>query len=181
MNPKAKRQATLLVGLVVVLVAALWWNIGREATPGLHPSPRGTAGGAHHRSSPVRNVASVRLEALKADHPDVDAASRNPFRFQPQAPPPPEQTARTEPVNPVAARPTGPPAPQPIPLRFIGILDAPEQHRKFAVLSDGRGTLYGQEGDIIDGRYRILRIGVESIEMVYIDGRGQQTIRLSGS
>ena len=50
------------------------------------------------------------------------------------------------------------------------------------MLSDGRGApLYGNEGDIIEGRYRILRIGVESIEMAYLDGRGRQTIRLSGS
>jgi hypothetical protein len=49
------------------------------------------------------------------------------------------------------------------------------------VLSDGRNVFYGREGDIIEGRYRILRIGVESIEMTYVDGGGQQTIRLTGS
>jgi hypothetical protein len=31
------------------------------------------------------------------------------------------------------------------------------------------------------GQYRILRIGAESIEMSYLDGRGRQTIRLTGS
>ena len=41
--------------------------------------------------------------------------------------------------------------------------------------------VYGSEGDIIEGRYRIVRIGVESIELAWVDGRGQQTIRLSGS
>jgi hypothetical protein len=40
--------------------------------------------------------------------------------------------------------------------------------------------MYGKEGDIIDGRYRIVRIGAESIELTYLDGRGRQTIRLSG-
>jgi hypothetical protein len=40
--------------------------------------------------------------------------------------------------------------------------------------------MYGKEGDVIDGRYRIVRIGVESIELTYLDGRGRQTIRLSG-
>jgi hypothetical protein len=52
---------------------------------------------------------------------------------------------------------------------------------KIAVLSDGRNVFYGQEGETIDGRYRIERIGVESIEMVWLDGRGRQVIRLSGS
>ena len=77
--------------------------------------------------------------------------------------------------------PPGPPPLPPIPLKFIGIVEEPEQHRKLAVLSDGRFTYYGREGDIIEGRYRIVRIGVESIEMVHVDGRGAQTIRLSGS
>ena len=40
--------------------------------------------------------------------------------------------------------------------------------------------MHGKEGDIIDGRYRILKIGTESIEMAYPDGRGRQTIRLTG-
>ena len=50
------------------------------------------------------------------------------------------------------------------------------------MLSDGRGpcAVHGKEGDIIEGRYRIVRIGDESIEMEYLDGRGRQTIRLTG-
>ena len=40
--------------------------------------------------------------------------------------------------------------------------------------------MHGKEGDIIDGRYRILKIGTESIEIAYLDGRGRQTIRLTG-
>ena len=77
--------------------------------------------------------------------------------------------------------PAGPPPPPPIPLRFIGFVEQPDRRPKLAVLSDGRGVFYGHEGDIIGGRYRIVRIGLESIEMVYVDGRGQQTIRLTGS
>ena len=38
----------------------------------------------------------------------------------------------------------------------------------------------GKEGDIIDGRYRLLKIGVESADLAYVDGRGRQSIRLSG-
>jgi hypothetical protein len=54
--------------------------------------------------------------------------------------------------------------------------------QKIAVLSDGRGApLYGKEGDTVLGQYKILHIGAESIEMAYLDGRGRQTIRLSGS
>ena len=49
------------------------------------------------------------------------------------------------------------------------------------MLSDGRGApFYGKEGEVVDGRYRILKIGVESIEIAYADGRGRQTIRQTG-
>jgi hypothetical protein len=66
-------------------------------------------------------------------------------------------------------------------LKFIGIVEKADGTR-LAVLSGGDGgtPLYGKEGDIIDGRYRILAIGVESVEMAYADGRGRQTIKLSG-
>ena len=49
-----------------------------------------------------------------------------------------------------------------------------------AVLSDSRGNpFYGKEGDIIEGRYRVLRIASDSVDVAYADGRGQQTLRLS--
>ena len=50
-----------------------------------------------------------------------------------------------------------------------------------AGLTDGRGVYQGREGDIIEGRYRIVRIGAESIEMTFLDGSGHQVIRQSGS
>jgi hypothetical protein len=66
-------------------------------------------------------------------------------------------------------------------LKFIGTVKR-EGKPTIAVLSDGQGLpLYGVEGGTVGGRYRILRIGVESIEMSYLDGRGRQTIRLTGS
>jgi hypothetical protein len=49
------------------------------------------------------------------------------------------------------------------------------------VLSDGRGSpIYGKEGETVLGQYRVLKIGVESIDIAYADGRGRQTIRLTG-
>ena len=53
---------------------------------------------------------------------------------------------------------------------------------KIALLSDGRGgpSIFGKEGDVIEGRYKIVRIGAESIEVAYLDGHGRQTIRLTG-
>ena len=65
-------------------------------------------------------------------------------------------------------------------MKFIGIVDARGGAGRLAVLSDGRAVYYGREGETIEGRYRIIRIGMESAEIAYADGRGRQTVRLTG-
>jgi hypothetical protein len=126
----------------------------------------------------------VRLEALKDARPDPGEVDRDPFRFQPKAQPPPTPgtggpPAFAPPPDPTPAPPTGPPPPPPIPLKFIGIVEG-RSVGKVAAFSDCKRTFYGREGDVVDGRYKLLKIGVESVTMMYPDGRGQQTIRLSG-
>ena len=75
--------------------------------------------------------------------------------------------------------PQGPPPPPPIALKYIGVLETAQG--RVAVFRDTGGDIVnGKEGDIIDGRYRLLKIGVESADLAYVDGRGRQTIRLSG-
>ncbi|MNC87469.1 hypothetical protein D3C83_31970 [compost metagenome] len=75
--------------------------------------------------------------------------------------------------------PTGPPPPPPIALKFFGL--AVIRGERVATFSDDRGnTFHGKEGDIIEGRYRVLRIGTDSVDVAYLDGRGRQTIRLTG-
>jgi hypothetical protein len=75
--------------------------------------------------------------------------------------------------------PTGPPPPPAIALKFIGMVQT-ASGMKIAVLSDGKRVIQGREGEQIEGRYTILKIGTESLDIAYIDGRGRQTIRLTG-
>jgi hypothetical protein len=127
----------------------------------------------------------VRLPALQLQRDEPNGATRNPFKFDRRTAAPArsgEEPPSFAPPAPAAApAPSGPAPPPPIPLKFIGIVEKGEGFR-WAVLSvgDGRGPLHGKEGDIIDGRYRILKIGTESIDLAYLDGRGRQTIRLTG-
>jgi hypothetical protein len=127
----------------------------------------------------------VHLERLEAERPKPGEANRDLFRFKPKPPPPPPPAPPpVRVVAPPPPAPTGPPPPPPVPpitLKFIGVMELPTQARKIAVLTDGRGApFYGKEGEIVDGRYRILKIGVESLDIAYADGRGRQTIRLTG-
>jgi len=131
----------------------------------------------------------VRLEALTTSREEPTDVGRNPFRFQARRVTPvttpdvgrlpgvPDDQVDGPPAAPV---PSGPPPLPPITLKFIGLVQKADG-TKFAVLSDGRGPpISGKEGEEIEGRYKILKIGTESIEIAYIDGRGRRTIPLTG-
>ena len=170
----------VLIPLIVVLLGG-----GAYVTqPWSAATPAPTQQQAPEASRAAQNagdpVTDVRLDLLTATGGDAATVSRNPFRFQQREAP---VVRRTAPRPEFAAPPvpTGPPPPPPITLRFIGLIEAPPRTGRVALLSDGRGGLmYGREGDTVDGRYRMLRVGTDSIEMAYMDGRGRQTIRLSG-
>ena len=68
----------------------------------------------------------------------------------------------------------------PIPVKFFGLVELRGGVRVAAFTNTRGNTFYGKEGDIIEGRYRLLRISADSVELAYLDGRGRQTIRLTG-
>jgi len=192
MEPKRQREATLAV--IVVLLAVVAYAAYQTLSPASQPSSTATVASndesrAARRAGrgPVKPQASaeapqVHLGALGEDRPEPDPRGRDIFRFREKPPPPPPPPPRPV-VGPQPPPPPPPPPPvPPITLKFIGVVDAPPPGKRVAVLSDGRGApVYGREGETVLGQYRILRIGAESIEMSYLDGRGRQTIRLSGS
>jgi hypothetical protein len=183
-----RRRLLIMIALVVLLGAVGWSYLGAgEDAPATAPAAGGprrpAATGPGTESLPAAE--SVRLSALPQARGEPEAATRNPFKFDRRTT---TQTTEKPPVFAVApASPTEPAggaraaAPPPIPLKFIGVVEKSDGDR-WAVLSvgEGRAPLHGKEGDIIDGRYRILKIGAESIDMVYLDGRGRQTIKLTG-
>ena len=185
MASKSRRQLGLLGALLAVLVFVLIVNRDPDAVridgggAGARPapggsrgaSPRGDGGGTPRCPEPGASGSGSRRTQpipIPAGGPAAGAADRPRRACGPGG----------LPVPPV---PVGPPPPPPIALKFIGLVEQAPSRLKLAVLSDGRNVFYGKEGDTIEGRYRIERIGAESIDMAYIDGRGRQTLRLSGS
>jgi hypothetical protein len=177
-----RRQKGLLGLLVVVMAAAgVYWLLSGPADSAPSASNVRAAGGRTAAGGGV-TAPDVHLESLQSERPRPGGADRNLFRFQTKRAPTVERPPPAEAIEPTA--PDGPPAPPtaaPIALKFLGVMEAPERALRVAVLSDGRGIYRGREGDIIEGRYRIVHIGAESIEMTYLDGTGRQLIRLTGS
>lgn len=183
MARSSRRQLIVLVVLVAVLAAVLLWN----RQPGVAIPVAGTA--APVRGTPARAgetpPAEVRLGALDDPRAEPGAGQRNPFEFRRGAPDSARPMAGgpqpfAGPPAPVGEGPAAPSGPPPIRLKFIGIVD-PASSGRLAVLSDGRDVFYGREGDTLEGRYRILRIGLESVELARLDGTGRQVLRMSGS
>jgi hypothetical protein len=178
-----RRRLAIVGGILAVLAAVAVYRVwSRPSAVAVVTAARGRAARVAEKAS-APEVPPVRLDTLAAERPEPGSDERNLFRFRVKAPPPqPPSAARGAPVgNPVPAVPAGPPPRPPITLKFIGIVDAPGQGPKIAVLSDGRNVFHGREGDIIEGRYRVIRIGAESVELAYADGGGRQMIRLTGS
>lgn len=181
------RRALWLGALLIVAVIAVM-----VVRSGDDPAPQ-----ARTRSAPARAAAQadtpappadVKLEALTAARDAPTETGRNPFRFQARPRGGPGAEVMRIPgvpddqvdAPPVAAVPSGPPPPPPITLKFIGLVQKADG-TKFAVLSDGKGPpISGREGEEIEGRYKILKIGTESLEIAYLDGRGRRTIPLTG-
>jgi len=183
-RPSRRTLAIGGVGAAVLVAVMMGRTTDEPEGPAAAPARRGAAPAAAPGAVPV---ADVKLELLRRTPPELEDAERNPFRFQPKpapTPPPGPRVVQPGPAVPVVPRApvqSGPAPPPPIPVRFIGLVDAPTQGGRIAILSDGRGNVfYGKEGDIIEGRYKVLKVSPDAAELSYLDGRGRQTIRLSG-
>jgi hypothetical protein len=181
------RPRPLLVVLLAIAVVAFFVTRtdaplgppGPPAGPGSGPLP-----GADATIDPA--ALDVHLESLAEARPAPSATARNPFRFEARAQAPPPDEGRPA-FQELGARGNGlPPAPmsaatRPITVRFIGLLE--HRGETFAIFADctaGRRTSYARAGEIVDGSYRLIRIGTESVVIEHLDGTGRTTLAQTG-
>jgi hypothetical protein len=69
----------------------------------------------------------------------------------------------------IAAAPKGPatPPPPPINYRLVGYMGP--QERRIAVMLNGNEIVLGRKGDILEGKFKVLSVGFDSIEIGYSD------------
>jgi hypothetical protein len=182
MTARARQRLLIFAGLLAAVALIVYMQ--REeapAEPGATASNRsGRGGSAGQVSVPV---VDLKLERLTSDPRALEDPERDPFRFRPMPAPPPPPRVEAKPAAPPVfqppPRPAGPPPRPAIPLKFFGL--GISNGVRIAYFVDARGNqMYGKEGDIIEGRYRILRIGTDSAELSYLDGGGTQRIGLTG-
>jgi hypothetical protein len=112
-----------------------------------------------------RNLFAVGAAPLPPE-PKVNVAQNKPAVVMgPQlAPPPPP-------------KPTDPPPP-PITLKYYGYSSARGDNRKHAFFLDGDDILVAAEGETVKKRYRVVRIGVNSVVMEDTQFKHEQTLPL---
>jgi hypothetical protein len=182
----AERQKQVLAGVLALLVVVgVWQYLGANGPA----SPQAAVAARRVAPPDMPQVpVDVSLDALDGGRLGPADGGRNPFVFGARQLAVTDDGARRpvtgRPATPETAPamlPPGPPPLPPIPFKFIGLVEGTAGTKKIAVLSDSKGlVVHGSEGTIIDGRFRILSIGTDSLDIAYADGRGRQTLRLTG-
>jgi hypothetical protein len=143
------------------------------ARPGLRSTGKG-ASLTQHSLDPT-----LRYEWLRAsEDTKYQGTGRNIFRAQAEEIPKPVARAHTDTPPPVNTGPPPPPPPPPINLKFFGFANKPGEPRKI-FLSEGEDVFIAGEGDIIDRRYKILRITPVSVEVEDVLNNNRQSIPLT--
>lgn len=117
----------------------------------------------------------LKLDLLqRAEATKYTGTGRNIFSDEP--PPPPAPKVVEQPVTPEQ---TGPPPPPPINLKFFGFASSKTDPSKKIFLSQGEDVFVAREGDIVQRRYRILRINNTSVDVEDVLTNQRQTIPLT--
>jgi len=120
----------------------------------------------------------LRLDLLKESENTTYAGNgRNIFRgYELEEIPKPNFPPRTTTPTPPPVIATGPPPPPPINLKFFGF--ATQSGDKSVFLSDGDVVFVAKVGDIVNRRYRVMKINATDVEILDVLNNHQQTIRL---
>ncbi len=161
----------------------------QEFRPSLKPKK------PEERPDPMTVDPTIKLDVLqKVAAVNVESTHRSIFDFSQAPPPPPAAVAKADPKKgpPVptplaslpgnqATHPAGPPptAPPPaIPLKFYGYVSAVMQGNKRAFFAEGDDIFIATEGELVKKRYRIVRIGINSVVVEDTQFKNQQTLPL---
>jgi len=183
-----RNKTIAAVSLTVLAVVLVLWRLFPSApspsastaitspAPASAPVARRTASGKKSAAYSQRSLdPTLRLDWLRqSEEIKYEGIGRNIFQAKVDIPQPIAPAVTPAPA-PVAQ---GPPPPPPILLKFYGFASKPGEPRKVFLSKDGDVFIAG-EGDIIDRRYRVLRITPVSVEVEDVLSNNRQSIPLT--
>ncbi len=126
----------------------------------------------------------LRFDLLKgSEDTEYKGSGRNIFRAEaePVIPPPvvpPIVPKKTDEAANVTPGPPPPPPPPPINLKFFGFASRPGQPRQVFLLQND-DVFVAKEGDVVNRRYKVLKINNNSVEIEDLLGNNKQTVPLT--
>lgn len=186
MRLKLNRREMLLLALVALAaVVWLWQPFSQDGDPAAMPS----------RARPEAPTGPVpRIDLARLDEPpsDVEIGRRDLFAYGAlRRPAEDAETTATPPPAPALARPaaTAPRGPAnrsgsglaPMNLRFIGSVGNEHGVTVAVLVTERNEVLTGQPGDVIANRYRIEKIGIESVDLEDVGTGQSRRIPLKGN
>ncbi len=184
-----RRKVLIMSALLVVALLSVIRMLSAPEPQVATPVAPGTAGGSttgrRPGGQPVSPVIlstldpTLRLDWLRASE-DVKYEGKGRNIFRAGSEPPPVETAQVTPRNTQPDVPPGPPPPPPINLKYYGFASKPGQPRQ-AFLSQGEDVFIAGEGDIVNRRYKVVRIGPVSVEVEDLQYNHRQVLPLTQS
>lgn len=170
---KPSDAAAIALGALLAVALFVWTRVEP-------PVPVGpAAASAEPAARTVLEVPRIDLGRLDAERPRAATGSRDVFDF---AGPPPVPPGAALPDGPVVTMPPEAiqPTPTPVPslgVRFIGAVEK-DGARVAVLMTEKKEILTGQAGDVVANRLRIVRIGLESVDVEDVSGGAQRRLPL---
>ncbi len=192
----SQRQRLMLGALGLLMLALIVryvpWSGDEEA---LGPARARTGSAAANAADSGDAVAELALGSL-SQVPHSAPAGRDPWRYYvppPKPPPPPhvatqeelerdrlalEQAAREAAERQrLAAEEAARPKPPKFTFKYLGSFGP--KNRPLAAFSDGKTILNVREGDVILSKFRVAKIGYESVDIKYLEFPDEPALRLA--
>ena len=178
-----ERRRWIVPGLAVAAAASVGWIVLRDTGPAVAPS----ASAAEAPKDAGRREADLpRIDLARLDRPRPESGvgHRDLFDFAappPTPPPPPMPSAPpAEETPPPVTVPTPPPLP-PLNIKYIGAFEGKKGLKVAVLMTDRKEVLTGQVGEVVANRYRIVKIGLESVDVQDVGSEQVRRIPLKGN
>jgi hypothetical protein len=185
---KLRRREGLLIGMLAVAAAVVLWQ--QLSGPGVTPARLSRS----RPQAPLPPIPRIDLARLDVPRADVAVGQRDIFDYgqleraafdpESQPTPPPVQTTAPRPVsNPsggTQALAGGAAGLPPLNLKFIGSVGNAEGVKVAVLITERNEVLTGQSGEVVANRYRIARIGIESVDLEDVGTGQSRRIPLNG-
>jgi hypothetical protein len=170
---KRRAQIYILATLLVLLAVVAFYTLRG-------PDNKATSGGATDSKFTPLDVREpqLRIDLLqKLSELEYTGTHRNIFLNTP--PPPPTPVAAEAPPKFVGPQLPPPPPPLQVPAEYFGYSMQPRANRRVAFMTSGEDVLIVPEGDTFLNRFRLVRVGNESLDVEEISTGRHATLNIA--